>query len=250
VAPAGLIALYTFQEQGDQILDTSGAGEPMPLVIKGTGVRRVASGIEFDPAAVGDAVVPNVTTGRPATKVIAEIKKSNAFSVEIWARPARKVQGDPAQGPFRLFSLAMQNHARNFSILHGPPKCGQHGTGAYLQIRVRRPKPDDNGCPEMKMPAAPNVTGELQHIVYTFGADLSTRLFLDGKLAVEDRHDARPGDVWQDDFPLTLGNEAIGYDRGDPQRHWYGTIFTVAVYNRPLSDAEVGGLFEQGPDGR
>ena len=59
------------------------------------------------------------------------------------------------------------------------------------------------------------------------------QLYLDGELV--GAVGLRPGGLgnWDDDFPLTIGNETTG------DRPFDGDVLEVAFYDRALSDAEI-----------
>lgn len=260
----GLIALYTFDGMGSTVLDSSGVGEPQDLTIASEGVERVMSGLRIEPSPTIPAdlkmdtpPIIDIRTPGPATKIIDAVKRSNAVSVEIWAHPTFKEEGHACQGAMRLLALGEQNGQRNLTVLHGSRGSGNgcsHGSGEWFEIRVpHHPEneqdggqKDRNGCPAMSIPESPTVTGELQHIVYTHGADRARVLYLDGQVSSTDTHDVDLADVWVDADRLAFGNEPTP----DGCRKWWGTLYTVAFYDRALRADEVAGLFEAGIDGR
>ncbi|MBN2103084.1 VanZ family protein [bacterium] len=100
----GLIALYPFTEgQGDTLHDGSGYLDPLPMIgnkiewISDQGIRCTGRLIRSE---------------SPGVKITDAVKKSGAFSIEVWCRPENLTQG----GPARIVSLSPDPAQRNFTL--------------------------------------------------------------------------------------------------------------------------------------
>ncbi|MEM9193425.1 MAG: LamG-like jellyroll fold domain-containing protein [Myxococcota bacterium] len=241
----GLLALYTFDESlGSTVHDVSGVAPALDLQMYGSGVTRIASGVAF-----GLTDNPIVVSDGPATKILDAVKATDEISVELWLQATQLSQ----DGPARLFGLALRNHHRNLSILHGPAECGSHAAGSHYQIRVLNVG-EDNGCDPIVMPATnANVTLDVTHLVFTQRSDGQQRLYLDGAVNVEDMDRDPNFDHWYDDVVLAFGNEPNGTanaTRRDGGRRWQGRLFLAAVYDRALTEADVIARFTAGYETR
>ena len=144
--PTGPLALYDFREGAGQVVrDTSDAEGPLDLQIKdvsavqwlgGGGLRITGSTL--------------LASSEPATKLIEAVKRSQAFTVEAWIKPANVTQ----TGPARIVTLSEDPSNRNFTL-------GQKA-GAY-EVRFRTTVTSPNGEPALSSPGGdetiPTVVG-------------------------------------------------------------------------------------------
>ena len=227
----GLLALYTFKEgDGDTVHDVSEAGDPLNLTISNP--SNVEWGQGF--LAVNGAV--KIRSGDPATKLIEGIQETNEITVEAWIAPANDVQS----GPARIVTLSYNASLRNFTL-------GQAGT--EYRFRIRTPDTGNNGSnPELRSP--PDIlTTVLTHVVYTRDDYWATSLYVNGDVVVNDDNildiidNYINGDItgWDDTYEFGLANEI------NEERPWLGDLHLVAVYNKPLSEDEIGQNFAAGP---
>lgn len=249
MSPAGLVAAYSFAEaQGDVIHDTSGSGAPLSLLIhRAAFVERVPHGLRFSPPAAprgtnwnADKTTPIVRSPGPATKIIEAIKRSGAFSVEMWLKPSVLSQ----DGPSRLVALARENYVGcNVQVAHGPPKCGSSAADSYFHVRLLRPAGEGNGCEAIG--GTPRLKPEAQHFVLTQDTSGEVSVFLDGSQVATER---RPAGLthWSNDAALGLGN--LPYAPGAPDdahsngRAWSGELYYVAWYSSAMSAAQIAAL--------
>lgn len=159
----------------------------------------------------------------PATKIIAAIKRSEAFGLELWLTPSSNNQS----GPARIVTLSQDTGQRNFTL-------GQDGT--RLDLRLRTTERDGNGLPSVSTPDG-LLTTTKQHVVVTRTKDGEVTIYLNGKSILHEQVDGSLAN-WNDDFRLALGNEVTG------DRPWQGAIHRLAIFDRALSESEVSQYFK------
>ncbi len=218
---AGLVALYAFAEgQGAVIHDVSGVGESLPL--------RIA-----DPSAVswipGGLLVhgpAGIATFGPAEKIIAACKASGELTLEAWARTP-----DNARDGY-VMALASNPYNLNVALeqVKAPP--------AY-RIRLTAGRSAETGTPLLSRRAPP--PSALRHVAYTYAADGTGTLYLDGVAGAAHRI---PGGLsrWDTNFRLALASDPRG------NLPWSGELRRVAVYSRALTADEIHRHFEAGAD--
>ncbi|HUG93719.1 MAG TPA: DUF1553 domain-containing protein [Planctomycetaceae bacterium] len=199
---AGLKALYRLDDKQDgPVADGSGAEIAAPL--------EPAETIPF-------------ATREPVGKLVQAVKKSGAFSAEVWITPGKKQQ----TGPARILTISADASRRNITLGH---------EGDKLDLRFRTTKTDGNGLPSLTAPEG-TVRAERMHVVYTFREGVS-RLYVDGKPVAEQ---PTGGDLsnWDEGFRLALGNELTG------DRPWDGKFHFAALYDRALDETQIRHHFE------
>ena len=207
------IALYTFDVVDDGIVpDRSGFGEPLNLRIDKPQSTLVRNGKMF----VSSSVL--IASDGPATKIIAELRETNALTIEVWIKPLDLKQS----GPARIVSLSSDPSQRNVTL--GQDK-------GRLDARLRTSSTDNNGQPSTAGPENSLAT-KLTHVVFTRSAGGDAGLYQDGKKIVSGNV---AGDFanWSNDFRLSIANEITG------DRPWLGDLHLVAIYSRALSDTDV-----------
>ncbi|MEX0713100.1 MAG: LamG-like jellyroll fold domain-containing protein [Pirellulales bacterium] len=219
----GLQALYLFDEGGGSMIrDTADAGEPLDLN------AQDASQLEWGSEGITVKGPTLITTSGPATRLIDEIKKSRAVTLEVWITP-----GDTTQsGPARILTLSSGPNQRNFTI-------GQDGD--KYEVRFRAEGTDLNGMPGLSSPSGSART-QRTHLAFTRDAAGNARLYLDGE---EQGERALGGDLanWDDGFHLSLANEST------KDRAWRGLLHRVAIYSRALTPQEIRYRGDLRPDG-
>lgn len=115
-------------------------------------------------------------TSASPNKVVDAIRASNAFTVEVWVKPANLIQ----DGPARIFTISQDSSLRNFTL-------GQAADG-YV-VRNRRLDSTDNGTPHIL--AEGSVNGELQHVVYAIDDRGAGTIYVDG-VGVASQHTLKP----------------------------------------------------------
>lgn len=218
----GLVALYTFDEEGGAVIsDSSGNDPPLDLTISDAAVTELGEGV----LVVREPVV--IRSPGPATRLISALLASNALTVEAWVSPSAAVMA----GPARIVSLSQDPALRNFSLNHERER---------VEMRIRTSTSDMDGAPYLHSADATLGTA-LVHVVYAHGRDGVGRLFVDGEPS---GRQMRTGDLstWDASMPLLLANEATA------DRPWLGTLHLVAIYERALSADEVRQNFRAGAD--
>lgn len=105
---------------------------------------------------------------------------------------------------------------------------------------MRTTQVSDNGVPATSSPANSRTTN-LTHVVFTRDRYGRTRIYLDGKLSIEQTV-AGTTVNWDGSYRLALANELTN------DRPWQGDYHLVAIYNRDLLPEEVEQHFQAGPN--
>jgi len=217
----GLVAYYPLLlGAGDAVVDRGPA--PGRLDLRTSGAVRWLdgrNGIALDSSPESPAAVQR----RNADSLRDALVAAGAFSVEVWVRGAAIEQG----GPARIVTLSPNPWQRNFML-------GIEGDD--VRVRLRTTETDENGTPDIRFRDA--VSSELEHYVVTFSGG-TVALYRNGQLFGAEQ---RGGDLsnWEPDYSLLFGNEVDG------ERPWIGELYTVAIYNRGLTDEEITRNFEAG----
>lgn len=209
----GLVVLYDFQEgAGSTIHDISGVGTAMDLTIADPSqvTWLAGGGLQVH----GNAIAK---TSGSANKLYNAITSTDAFSVEAYVRPLNTTMS----GPVRIASMSVDPSNRNFML--GQENASYRGRN--------RSNSNWNGTPDVNTGGA-TVETALQHVVYTRGTDDVERIYVDGAEVVSY---SRSGNCagWNSGYAFALFNEMT------MNRSWKGDIYTVAVYKKALSNAEV-----------
>jgi hypothetical protein len=219
-----LQVLYDFRSpEGPTIQDRSGAAEPLDLRIADkNAVRRSAQGLEV----VGNV---SIASEKPASRLIESIRQSGAVTIEAWIRPANTNQ----KGPARILTVSRNTTERNLTL-------GQEGD--KFDVRLRTSSTDANGMPAVASKEK-MLTTELTHVIYTHERSGRTRIYVNGKLNVEQNVGGATSN-WDGGYRLALANE-LSHDRP-----WQGTYRLLAIYSRELLPKEVEQNFRAGADAR
>ncbi|MFG0265704.1 MAG: DUF1592 domain-containing protein [Rhodopirellula sp. JB055] len=217
----GLVAFYTFEAgRGDMIKDRSGNGAPMDLRIQD------ASAVSWGDGSLDVRSATKIFSIGSAGKLVDQLKRSNALTVEAWIKPKNTIQ----KGPARIVSLSSNSVQRNITL-------GQEGD--RYQVRLRTTSTSDNGLPETESGKG-KVTTRLTHVVFTRDRNGNVRFYLNGKQTASKLVSGKFSN-WDDGFPLVLVNERSG------GRPWLGELQLVALYSRALRVPEVSENYQAGP---
>ncbi len=169
--------------------------------------------------------------------VVDSIQESEAFSVEIWMKPAEALQ----EGPARIFSIEGPGYDNYFIIGQGPWNEGPYqqnyrGPGADLNVSY---KYRSSGLPDLrndwekpfKSPANA-LTTALMHVVYSCDQEGMQRIFINGA-QVAQRSDPGYYNAWLGALRLVLGNDL------NKNKPWKGEIHQLAIFSRALTATEV-----------
>lgn len=242
----GLLARYTFEGKGTTVVDVSGVGDPLDLTMyREQYIERIDHGVRFLPtpdapeSSDPDYTTPIIRSAGAADKINSALEVSDAFSLEVWLMPTELEQS----GPGRVVSIDYTNYdSTNFNAMHGPPNCGDHGTGSYYQLRMGG---SGNACPALPVPAEPNVSGDLQHFVFTQDGTAWV-LYLDGQVNISGEHADTPAG-WNDIAGMAFGNLPYLPEEGAAHgnfRAWVGELYYVGWHDVALTADEVSTNFE------
>lgn len=220
---SGLQVLYDFAESSGLIVrDRSVAGEPVHLkIVDANSVRRSKGMLKV----IGRTTI---RSEKPPRRLIDSIRSTGAVTIEAWIEPDSTSQ----TGPARIVTVSKNSIERNFTL-------GQDGDN--FEVRLRTTRTSKNGIPAVAT-SGKVVRKKLTHVVYTHSRNGQTRIFVDGKSAVQKNVSGLPSN-WNGNFELALANELSG------DRPWLGTYYLVAIYNRDLKPEEVDQNFRAGPQG-
>ncbi len=209
-----LQALYLFDEvDGDLVHDSSGAGDPIHLLIDAPkNIRWHSAGLTVTTATL-------ISSSSPAGRLVEAIRASGETTIEAWVTPATVAQ----TGPARVVSLSSGPSLRNFTL-------GQDGD--KYDVRFRTTATSENGIPSL---ASPVGTAEVRptRVVYTRNSDGRTALYVDGMEIAQSQPAAGDLTHWDEGFRLAMANETSG------DRPWLGTFHLVAIYSRALTPDEI-----------
>ena len=235
----GIVVLYEFNEEDGEVVEDSGPGEPVELII------RDPDNVVWEEGFL-TVVVDTIIQGETAPKLYEALTDSAALTVEVWVRPAFTGQ----TGPARIVA-----YSDPFSDLCNV-MIGQDG--AEFQTRLRTSTTGNKGRPRRLRTFDLAVTDELTHLVYVFDGDTGEAAFwIDGeKRVLEVGGNFVDGDVggnlsdpgnghdgWDETYTFGLANED-----GQLNRPFLGDYHLVAVYDRALSPDEIDQNYDAGPD--
>lgn len=221
-APPAALATYRFDAQEREAMGKDLSGRPGSLNLKADG--KLNLDVEAGALRLQGG---SMRSSQSAKRLIAAIKRSGAFSVEAWIKPAALDQ----TGPARILTISKNTIERNFTL-------GQEGD--RIEVRLRTTKADNNGLPSIKTPAA-SLTTQWTYVVYTRSASGTAKIFIDGKQQLSTRSEGSLQN-WDDSFALSIGDEVGG------GRAWHGRLRMVSVHGRALKASEIVSHFKRGPE--
>jgi len=225
---ANVIAMYDFSAgAGDVVLDRSGVGAAMDLLIEGDmqwveggGLRNVNGKAK---AAMADSA--------KMFNMISE--DQDEFTIEAWIIPDAE---DQNVGGISVIAGYQSNNA---SIGNNNFIFGQVNTN--FELRTRSVTTGNNGLPALTINGS-TVRTDLMHVVFTVDGTSGRKVYVDGQF-VGDMDGAPLGQLnWDANYGLALGNE---YE-DQSGNLWLGTYKMVAIHNRALTDVQVQQNFDAG----
>lgn len=226
----GLIAYYNFVYNPDYIVyDISNYQEPLNLKIK-----NPASVTWNDRNRLEVLSNTSLVSAIPANKIVTAINKTGEISMECWIKP---FEPDPVADS-RVISLSLNDSNIGFALDQNYSSTNNEKSLNY-SIRVQTESTNQSGYPKLiQANEIPNLN--LQHLVYTRDTTGNEKLYINGKKTNEG---FRPSNFssWSNNFYLRLGNES------DLVHPWKGIYYTVAVFNRALSENEILKNYSVGP---
>jgi hypothetical protein len=215
----GAVAVWRLAEPGGAQLVDDVSGVPLTIGSAGAGVRRVDGGLALEGrAAIESAAAPRVNK---------DVRAANAVTFEVWVTPANATQG---AADYTVVAAITQNlKARNLSV---------EQRGGRWAARVRTQAAGKAGDPAI-LGATPVVAaGRPVHLVVT--ADAGRRvLYVDGE-AAESVPSGAGALTWDAGYRIRIGDERSA------DRHWLGTVWLLAIYDRALDADEVASNFAAG----
>ncbi|MCZ6799847.1 MAG: hypothetical protein O7F12_05105, partial [Nitrospirae bacterium] len=219
----GLVVFYPFNEAGGALVtDQSNVGLPMDLGISG--------GVTWNPS--GNGVVMSGGSGTVASlgsgsKVIDALQLTNTSTFEAWIEPVDLKWVAP------IISIDSGSSSINM---------GMEQKKNDMEIRLLHTTKKSGNKPQLQTGDDP-LSLTLTHIVHTYDGTVE-KLYIDG--VQNPTTVVRSGTYanWEVTDSFSVGNLAT-LDKG-----WKGTMRLVAVYDRPLTVAEIQQNFAAGPTGQ
>ena len=224
---AALIALYTFDQQGEDsaiVRDVSQNARPIDLTIADLANVSWGEGtLTINAPTLIDA------NGTPL-RLLESLQTTNQITIEAWIDPANVTQ----TGPARIVTFSVDPQSRNFTLGQGAT-TGETTQDIY-DVRLHTTNTDENGLPSLS--SQPGISSDLTHVVFTYDG-VTIRLYIDGREVAAEQNG---GDFssWRTDARFVLGNEATG------ERAWLGTFHLLAIYEVALTQEDVTERFMQG----
>jgi len=225
-----LISYYNFGYNSDYIVyDQSGYDEPLNLQVLDRSAIHWNENNSID-------ILSNtaLVSMMPATKIIQALKETNQITFECWIKPTEP----DIISSSRVISLANNNNDVGF-LLDQDLKNESLNQKLCYNTRLQTLSTNESGypsyCPEWTQSYL-----NLQHMVYTRSSDGKETMYLNG---IKSTDGFRPNDLttWKNDYYLRLGNES------DMEHSWKGSFYSVAIYNKALSAAEILTNYASGP---
>jgi hypothetical protein len=226
----GLVAYYNFSYDPDYIIhDQSNYGDPVNLQI------MKPSAVTWNDKRNLDILSNTLLiSSTPAKKIISAIKKTGELTVECWIKP---FEPDVTTGS-RIISLGNSDSELGFALDQDFINAIDNNS-LFYSFRLQTESTNESGFPEIKPESGINYIN-MQHVAYVRDSLGRESLYLNGHKTVEGFRPSNFG-TWQEDFYLRLGNES------DMNHAWHGTFYSVAIYNRALSQVEVNKNYSVGP---
>ncbi len=225
---ANVIAMYDFSAgSGDVVVDRSGVGTPMDLLIEGDMQWVEGGGLRN----VNGKAKAAMASSAKMFNLISE--DQDEFTIEAWIIPDAE---DQNVGGISVIAGYQRN---NLSIDNNNFIFGQVNTN--FELRTRSQSTGNNGQPALMVNGSA-VRTDLMHVVFTVDATSGRKVYVDGQF-VGDMDGAPLGQLnWDSAFGFALGNE---YE-DESGNLWLGTYKMVAIHNRSLSDVQVQQNFDAG----
>jgi hypothetical protein len=225
-----LIAYYNFSyDPGNYIHDLSGYGEPLNLKINQP--SAVSWNVKKKLEIISNV---EIVSTLPAKKITDAIKNTGELTFECWIKPNEPNYINTS----RILSMGIDNSEIGF-VLDQKYDISAEAKAIKYSVRLQTESTNEAGYPELTDDK--DITYiNLQHIAYTRNNKGEEILYVNGKKAMEGY---RPSGLnsWSDNFYLRFGNE-----KGLNQA-WQGILYSVALYNKALSQNQISQNFTVGP---
>ncbi len=210
---AGLQTLFDFNGYSGGSLIRSSAGTPITLDISEPArISSVNGGISVNHPV-------RIAQDSPAN-LLSSLESSGEVTIEFWIRPTSTSHNA------EIMSLASLNAGVDLGI-------AQDGTTYAGQLRMA----NDEANPATIATGGGYAQTIIQHLVFTYSAtDGLGRIYINGNLVTTQENVGISLNDWSGDTLLTLANAADG---NLDSAAWRGELYTFAIYDRALTQAEV-----------
>jgi len=260
--PAGLVALYTFEEgTGTAVNDYSGVAPAMNLAIEElAGTSWTPAGAFTIPLADNGTILGEGvgdTDGLLDAKIAAAVRSTNQFTIEAWVTPAGDAS-DGISGPARIATLsdpAGPTGDRNFALMQD---------GDVWDARLRESTDADENPSDFNPTGGQGGTwgvdvGQLTYLVLTYDGSGAANTGVGTLYVLNPAASCNPAgagyvglnnegnlSTWEDDFRFAIANEHSLPPAGRTARDWRGSLHMVAIYNQALDAGEIAANCAQG----
>jgi hypothetical protein len=226
----GLIAYYNFGYDPNYIVhDLSEFGTPLNLKIQQPSAVTWNDNNRLE--ILSSTVISSTSA---ATKIISEIKRTGAITLECWIKPSEP----DISSTSRIVSLSL-NDAEVGIVLDQKYSSLTNEKLLSYTLRVQTESTNKSGFPEI-VPENDIEYLNVQHVIYIRDTLGKESLYLNGLKQAEGFRPDNFG-TWNNNFYLKLGNES------DLIRPWNGTFYSLAIYNKALSVSEIQKNYALGP---
>ncbi len=198
---------------------------------------------EFDKGPAGRACAPASTEPKPESSAKLPVSKHNPLTFSLWLKPGAS-DSDVAL-------LSAVDYTHNMASVDYGNGIELRLVGGELEFRFSQRFP--NYSLRVQSEGADLKPGQWRHLTLVYaGADKASmrvkaswvRVFADGR-EVSTK-------VWNDGLPLPDGKDdkpqptsfRVGWDDGAKSQRYTGLLDEIKVWNKALTDKEIGGLFE------
>ncbi len=211
---------YKFQEGSGNVINDSGIGDPLNLVV------QEPNAVEWTQFGINILSPAGIVSPAPASKIINASKGSLEFSMEAWIKPVNDTHLS------RILTISSDQNTRNFTFV-------QNGDSYEMRSRTTT---NASGSQSIESQSGTVDLSGLTHLAYTTDEFGIRKMFING-VEVKSGHNFGSISNWDSSFPLTLGSEV------DDSYSWKGLVNYVALYGRALSSTEIGHNYSFGVEG-
>jgi hypothetical protein len=225
----GVIARWEFKElTGNTALDTSGVEPAIDLTLEGEAELMSSYGVNIPS---GRAIGTEAASRKLYDRIADQYTGTQSYTLETWVSNANITQ----DGPARIFTYSRSNGSRNFML----------GQVAYQYVARNRSYltvTSGNGTPALDTyDVDQDAQATLQHVVLTYDQLRGRRIYVNGRWT-DDEDEILAGPLWNwaTNHQVILGQERT------TDNQWIGQIRFAAVYDRPMTAAQVLQNYEAG----
>jgi hypothetical protein len=219
---AGPIAVWTFSETSGMTVADSQTIDPVDLTVAATSmVSPVDGGLRLDARCnIQSAAQPHVNR---------DVRLSDAVTLEAWVTPSNVTQGETSYTVVAAITANLTN--RNISL---------EQRGNLWAGRTRTSATTIDAEPSIVSTVTVDLARPTHLVLVADGAQRT--LYVNGAPATASPTANGTMTTWSADMRFRVGDEL------NSDRHWLGTLWLVAMYDKALSEAEVNQNFLAGHD--